>query len=192
MALEHDQLLRRRAIALELDRVLREEGVRALDAHLFSVLEEGDDGELLRVSGQIGIGLGQLPVQVLRESETIVVCRFGGSILARFVCLQLSVVEVVGDVDNRVIDFVTRLYNLKGYVAITNVRIVDTLDVAALNFVKWYNLVVLSVVIFHEIVYIILACHLSEFTLFKVSKEEKFLFFVRIKYLLALCLVILV
>ena len=112
--------------------------------------------------------------------------------MARFVCLQLSVVEVVGDADNRVIDFVTRLYNLKGYVAITNVRVVDTLDVAALNFVKWYNLVVLSVVIFHEIVYIILACHLSEFTLFKVAKEEKFLFFVRIKYLLALCLVILV
>ena len=62
MALEHDQLLRRRAIALELDRVLGEEGVRALDAHLFSVLEEGDDGELLRVSGQIGIRLSQLPV----------------------------------------------------------------------------------------------------------------------------------
>ena len=170
MALEHDQLLRRRAVALELYRVLGEEGVRALDAHIFGVLEEGDDCELLRVSGQIGIGLSQLSVQVLSESETIIVCRFRGTILARFVSLQLSIVEVGGDADNRVVDFVARLYNLQGYVAIKNIRIADTLDVTALNFVKGYILIVLRVVIFHEIGNIILASHLSEFTLFKVAK----------------------
>ena len=144
----------------------------ALNSHIGRVLEERNDCELLRVSCKIGLGFLKLSIEILGESELVVMSVLKLSVLAGFICFSFSILKASSDGYMIILDFVARFDDLHCNVAVLDLWVCNTLDIATLNFIKGNNLIILTVIISNETINEFLASLLGEFSFFKVAKEE--------------------